>query len=287
MSVEEVLPIEGAEAESGSGETGQAVDEATTTESIQEPEYDYLDIDDDLASKHVKIKVDGEEVSVSLSEALQGYSRTQDYTRKTQELSEQRKQADQALRLQQAFATNPGMTVRILAEQAGLPVEEFLNLSPQQQQQALSDEQQFDDPLERQLHEERQARLALEAKFEQRESDERLKHATDGLKQQFAATDDQVRAVVMQAYQQGYGIEAFPMIYQAMAFQASQQVTAQQTAAQQAEEQRRRQAAAAASQAVSSGSGASGTTTQQPAGTYNSIREAVAAAIDQHGLPAM
>ena len=283
MSVEET-PFEGNEAESGPEEIGQAVDEAEATESIQEPEYDYLDIDDDLASKHVRIRVDGEEVSVPLSEALQGYSRTQDYTRKTQELSEQRKQADQALRLQQAFATNPGMTVRILAEQAGLPVEEFLNLTPAQQQQALSDEVEYDDPLEQAIAVERQAREALEARLEQREADDRLKYATEGLKQQFNASDDQVRAVVMQAYNQGYGIEAFPMIYRAMAHEASQQVTAQQTAAQQAEEQRRRQAAATASQVIGSGSSSAGTTEQQPAGTYSTIREAALAAMTELGV---
>lgn len=284
MSVEDQLPPEGAEAESGSGIAGEIVDEAVATESITEPEYDFLEVDDDMASKYVKIKVDGEEVPVSLSEALQGYSRTQDYTRKTQELSEQRRQADQALRLQQAFATNPGMTVRILAEQAGLPVEEFLGLTPAQQQQALAEEIEYDDPLEKALAEERQARLALEARIEQRESDERLQRATDGLKQQFNATDDQVRAVVMQAYNQGLDISTFPMIFQAMAYQASQQVTAQQTAAQQAEEQRRRQAAAAASEVVSSGSGAAGTTTQQPAGNYSSIREAALAAMTELGV---
>lgn len=283
MSDEEA-PIEGAEAESGSGETGEIVDEAVATESIQEPEYDFLEVDDELASKYVKIKVDGEEVPVSLSEALQGYSRTQDYTRKTQEIAEQRKQADQALRLQQAFATNPGMTVRILADQAGMPVEEFLGLTPAQQQQALSEEPEYDDPLEKALAEERQARLDLEARFAQRESDERLQSAVGGLKQQFNATDDQARAVVMQAYQMGYGVEAFPMIFQAMAYEASQQVSAQQTATQQAEEQKRRQAAAAASQAVGTGSGSTGTTERQPAGTYNSIREAALAAMDELGV---
>ena len=39
----------------------------------------------------VKVKVDGEEVEVTLDELKSGYSRTKDYTRKTQELAEQRK----------------------------------------------------------------------------------------------------------------------------------------------------------------------------------------------------
>lgn len=39
------------------------------------------------------IKVDGEEVQVTLQELLSGYSRTQDYTRKTQKLAEERRAA--------------------------------------------------------------------------------------------------------------------------------------------------------------------------------------------------
>lgn len=40
------------------------------------------------------IKINGEEVQVTLDELQKGYSRTQDYTRKTQALAEQRKQAE-------------------------------------------------------------------------------------------------------------------------------------------------------------------------------------------------
>lgn len=41
-----------------------------------------------------KVKVDGEEVEVPLDELLKGYSRTSDYTRKTQQIAEQRKAAE-------------------------------------------------------------------------------------------------------------------------------------------------------------------------------------------------
>lgn len=41
------------------------------------------------------VRVDGEEVEVTLDELLSGYSRTSDYTRKTQALAEQRKQFEQ------------------------------------------------------------------------------------------------------------------------------------------------------------------------------------------------
>lgn len=45
-------------------------------------------------AKTFKVKVDGEEVEVPEDELLKGYSRTQDYTRKTQQLAEQRKAAE-------------------------------------------------------------------------------------------------------------------------------------------------------------------------------------------------
>ena len=43
----------------------------------------------------VKVKVDGEEVEVTYEELKAGYSRTQDYTRKTQEVAEARRAAEQ------------------------------------------------------------------------------------------------------------------------------------------------------------------------------------------------
>ena len=46
-----------------------------------------------------RVKVDGEEVDVPLDELLKGYSRTADYTRKTQAIAEARKQAEAELAL--------------------------------------------------------------------------------------------------------------------------------------------------------------------------------------------
>lgn len=56
----------------------------------------------------IKVKVDGEEIEVTLEELTKGYSRTSDYTRKTQALAEQRKQieteAQQIRDVQQRYA---------------------------------------------------------------------------------------------------------------------------------------------------------------------------------------
>jgi hypothetical protein len=46
-----------------------------------------------------RVKIDGEEVEVPLDELLKGYSRTADYTRKTQAIAEARKQAEAELNL--------------------------------------------------------------------------------------------------------------------------------------------------------------------------------------------
>jgi len=51
----------------------------------------------DPTEPHYTVKVDGKPVRVSLKEALEGYARTQDYTRKTQELADHRKVVDQEI----------------------------------------------------------------------------------------------------------------------------------------------------------------------------------------------
>ena len=73
-------------------------------EMVEDEESDFDDeIDDEEQTEveeeqeqptYYKVRVDGEEVEVTLEELQSGYSRQQDYTRKTQELSEQRKTID-------------------------------------------------------------------------------------------------------------------------------------------------------------------------------------------------
>jgi hypothetical protein len=245
------------------------------------PEPEYLELDDDLRSKHVKVKVDGEEISVPLDEALQGYQRQAAFTQHSQQLAEQRREAEDALRLHQAMQANPGLTVQVLADHAGMSVEQFLGLSPAQQQAAINQEPEFDDPLERELYQERQAREALERRFTQREADEQLARAVQGLQQQYGLNPDQLRAVVGTAMQMNLGIEYLPIVYQAMAFQAQQ--SAQQQAEQQraAEEQQRQAAAAQAAAVIGNGTGVVGGGSAPAEGNYSSYREAIAAAFDE------
>lgn len=66
------------------GEDEGAIEEEATAEEEQPQQTDPLDA-------LVTVKVDGKEEQISLREALNGYSRTADYSRKTMELAEQRK----------------------------------------------------------------------------------------------------------------------------------------------------------------------------------------------------
>ena len=75
---------------------------------------------DEHADKPVRLTVDGEEIEVPLAEALNGYQRQADYTRKTQELSQQRQQVQFAAALQEALDKDPAATVELLQKHYGI-----------------------------------------------------------------------------------------------------------------------------------------------------------------------
>jgi len=80
----------------------EVLEEEAEEESEEESEEEELDEDESEEEPDVyAVKVDGEELEVSLDELVKGYSRQSDYTRKTQELASQREQMTQ---LQQQWA---------------------------------------------------------------------------------------------------------------------------------------------------------------------------------------
>ena len=79
------------------------LEEETEEESEEESEEEELDEDEAEEEPDVyAVKVDGEELEVSLDELVKGYSRQSDYTRKTQELASQR---DEMTQLQKQWAS--------------------------------------------------------------------------------------------------------------------------------------------------------------------------------------
>ena len=78
----------------GVGEVLEAEASESDAESDEQTEGDEDAEEAPQSGQTFRVKVDGEEVEVPLDELLKGYSRTADYTRKTQAIAEARKQAE-------------------------------------------------------------------------------------------------------------------------------------------------------------------------------------------------
>ena len=87
------LPEEGAAVDEELSEDADAADDETDTEQSESEE----DTEEQEQPQVFSVKVDGKEVEVTLEELQKGYSRTQDYTRKTQQIAEARKQTEAEL----------------------------------------------------------------------------------------------------------------------------------------------------------------------------------------------
>lgn len=101
-----MLPEEGQEdsSEAQSPEEGAAVEEELSADADaadNETDAEQSELDEDTEEQEqpqvFSVKVDGKEVEVTLDELQKGYSRTQDYTRKTQQIAEVRKQTEAEL----------------------------------------------------------------------------------------------------------------------------------------------------------------------------------------------
>lgn len=214
------------------------------------PPRSYLDIDDDTANRYVRVKVDGVDEEVPLSEALKGYSRNADYTRKTQELAQQRQQAEYALAVERALKAQPEETLRLLARQYGVNFEQSPPPQQGREQPSYDDgSDRYVDPVERRLAQIEQQNQALQSQWQQRQADEQLRQAVAGITQRYQLSDADTREVVSTALQNRMGPESFDMIWKNIAFDRAQ--AARQTAAAQAAS--RQQAAANAQQLVGNG----------------------------------
>ena len=238
----------------GPGVTGETEPEAA-------PSPDYLDLDQ-YAGHHVRLKVDGQEVEVPLSEALGGYQRQADYTRKTQELAEQQRAAQFGLTLQQALENNPAETLRILQTQFAAEPE-------------AEAEPTWDDPADARFHELGQRMERFEAAQAQWE----LRQAIGVLQERYGEDFDP-REVVSRASAQGrMDLEG---VYKELAFDrywAGQQAVREQ---QEAEERSRIEAKTQAS-GVHSGNGANNAVSPDT-GSFQSIEDAWNAAKRSLGM---
>lgn len=84
-----------------------------------EEQFDVLDFDQ-YGNFRVPVKIEGQEDFVPLAEAVAGYQRQADYTRKTQELAAQRNDLGWASAVKAALDVDPEGTIALLASQYGI-----------------------------------------------------------------------------------------------------------------------------------------------------------------------
>jgi hypothetical protein len=125
-----ILPEEGQqdggetqESPSDEEETAALSDDSLDTEDASSEETDgeqselEEDTQEDDKPQVFTVKVDGKEIEVSLDELQKGYSRTQDYTRKTQQVAEVRKAAEAELQAIRAEREQYAQLLGALSEQ--------------------------------------------------------------------------------------------------------------------------------------------------------------------------
>jgi len=160
---------------------GQAEVEASEVEEVEaqaEEEAEAVEQEEEVQeTPRYRVKVDNEELEVDLDELIKGYSRTSDYTKKTQTLAEQRKQVEaERAKIEEAAKLRETYAQRLQV------IEQMLSQQPEEDLSALKDS----DPVgyaikvaekmerEKQLSAVRAEREAVQAK-QMAEHQERLK----------------------------------------------------------------------------------------------------------------
>ena len=96
--LDETQPAEESEEDleaAASEDDESGVEDAPDEDSSEEQSGEDEEPEEQEKPQTFTVKVDGKEVAVTLDELQKGYSRTQDYTRKTQQIAEVRKQVEQ------------------------------------------------------------------------------------------------------------------------------------------------------------------------------------------------
>lgn len=104
-------------------EPSEIIDEAIEHEEVQEDLHDDDYDEPEETTPTYRVKVGKEEVDVPLDELIKGYSRTSDYTKKTQEVAEQRKaveaqqaKIEEAARLRDQYAQRLSIIEQMLQQ---------------------------------------------------------------------------------------------------------------------------------------------------------------------------
>ena len=177
---------------------GQSQEVVDVVDALTEEQIDLLPVDE-FGDKYVSVSVGGEEIKVPLKEALSGYQRQADYTRKTQELSEQRRQVQFGAALQEALQNDPQGTLSLLSQHYGVG------------QQTSEEEELYLDPVEKQY---RQLEGRVQA-FEQEKARAELERTIQSLQTRYGSDFD-ANEVVSKAL--ALGSSDLEAVYKQIAF---------------------------------------------------------------------
>jgi len=179
-------------------DVGQSQEVADVVDALTEEQIDLLPVDE-FGDKYVSVSVGGEEIRVPLKEALSGYQRQADYTRKTQELSEQRRQVQFGAALQEALQNDPQGTLSLLSQHYGVG------------QQPSEEEELYMDPVEKQY---KQLEGRVQA-FEQEKARQELERTIQSLQTRYGSDFD-ANEVVSKAL--AVGSSDLEAVYKQIAF---------------------------------------------------------------------
>jgi len=148
--------------ESQADEVDEAVDEDAAADDTEVEESDE-DVEEEEPEQPPKftVKVDGKDVEVSLEELQKGYSRTEDYTRKTQSLAQERKQA-------QAEFESVRQERAQYAQLLGALQQQLQQAEPQVDMDRLYNEDPIEWVKQREMHRERAEKMAAIQSEQQR-----------------------------------------------------------------------------------------------------------------------
>jgi hypothetical protein len=168
----------------------ESVDEGAEAQQ----EIEFIDLDQ-FADKYVVVQVDGEDIEIPLKEALAGHQRQADYTRKTQDLANQRRELAWGAAIKGAMDQDPAATLAMLAEQYKVPFGQ-----PQPQRASSDDPFDFDswgdEPNTDNQVDPRYAELeARLARFEDQQAEAQLNAELGRLAQQYGEDFDPVEVV--------------------------------------------------------------------------------------------
>jgi len=247
----------------------ESIGSTETSVNTEAPDTPTLSVEE-YSNHRVPIKIDGEELQVPLSEAIAGYQRQSDYTRKTQELSQQREQFQFASALSAALENDPKATIDLLSQHYGI--------SRAQAQAMVQDaEPEYLDPVEAKYRDLDQ-RIAS---FEDYQSQQAIEREIQGLQSKYSDFD--VKEVVTSALRMG--TDDLEGVYKQLAYDKMVAQVRTEQAAREVKQgiednvlQAKREAAV-----VSGGASATASTTNDAFVPITSIADAWAAAKRQMG----